>query len=267
MEVENTTLAPYEALDREAVSLNYVYEIIMDKMKVERRPVAVTFCEDTPPEGYELLNEPACTLIKEGASGRKVYVDSNNNACFVGLYHTGMHPGMDMIKDGSYLTMSQGMFTAEGARINKETTPNLPQGLYKAIAVAPLNEVPEGVAVHLMAVICDPQRAMMISGAALARTGSLPFGEVGWSVCSSLYALPFHNRRSLFTIGDGGGRIHNSLKPSELFAVVPAKDMKYIIEMIENFAINSVDMRKEVMPGVYARMRHAGPPQGVSQPQ
>jgi uncharacterized protein (DUF169 family) len=169
-----------------------------------------------------------------------------------------MHPGMDIIKDGTYLTMAQGMFTAEGARTNKESTPNLPMGKYKAIAAAPLNEVPEGVPVHEMIVICDPQRAMMLAGAGLARAGHFPIGEVGWSVCASLFTLPFYNRRSVFTLGDGGGRIHNSLKPSELFVVIPAEEMGYIIELIENFSIKPQEMRKEIMPDVYARTKRPG---------
>jgi uncharacterized protein (DUF169 family) len=244
---------PLGAVDRTQVDLNYLHEVIVGKMKVERRPVAITYCEETPPEGYERLHEPSCALIKAGAAGRKVFIDYTSNDCLVGQYHIGMHEGMELIKEGRYLTMAQGMFTEEAARHNKAATPNLPMGLYKAIAAAPLNEVPESVPVHQMVVICDPQRAMMIAGSAMTRGGQFPLGELGWSVCSSLYALPYYSKRSIFTIGDGGGRIHNSLKPSELFVVIPSNDMHYIIELIENFSLKPQEMRKEVMPGYYAK--------------
>lgn len=244
---------PLEPLDRAKLDLNYLHEIIVNKMKVERRPVAITYCEDVPPEGYERLYEPACALIKAAAAGSKVFVDTTSNDCLVGQYHIGMHEGMEVIKEGRYLTMAQGMFTESAARYNKQATPNLPQGLYKAIAAAPLNEVPEDVPVHQMVVICDPQRAMMLAGSAMTRGGQFPLGELGWSVCSSLYALPYYSKRSIFTIGDGGGRIHNSLKPSELFVVIPSNDMPYIIELMENFSLKPQDMRKEVMPGYYAK--------------
>ncbi len=251
-----------EVLDRSKVDLNYLHDIVVNKMKVERRPVAITYCSDGPPAGYEPLGAPACALIKEGAAGRKVFVDGQAQDCLVGQYHIGLHPGTELIKEGRYLTMAQGMFTDEGARNNKTATPNLPQNLYRALAAAPLNEVPEDVPVHLMAVICDPQRAMMLAGSAMTRGGEFPLGELGWSVCSSLFALPYYTRRSLFTIGDGGGRIHNSLKPSELFVVIPAGDMHYIIELIENFTLKPQEMRKEVMPGYYASMnaKRQGPP-------
>ena len=249
---------PYATLDRSVVDLNYLHDIIMNKMKVKRRPVAITFCEDAPPAGYAPLMEPACTLVKHGAAGEKVFVDENTHDCLVGQYHIGLHPGTEMITEGRYLTMAQGMFTDEAARKNKQATPNLPRNQYKAIAAAPLNEVPEDVPVHLMIVICDPQRAMMIAGAAMTRTGNFPLGELGWSVCSSLFALPFYSRRSLFTIGDGGGRIHNSMKPSEMFVVIPANDMKYIIELMENFSIKPDEVRKELLPGIYARTRRSG---------
>jgi uncharacterized protein (DUF169 family) len=251
---------PLEPVDRSKVDLNYLHEVIVGKMKVEKRPVAITYCEDEPPSGYEPLLAPACTLIKEGAAGRRVFVNQTNDTCLVGQYHIGMHPGNATIKEGQYLTMGQAMFTEQGARQNKHATPNLPLGLYKAIAAAPLNEVPPEVPVHQMVVICDPQRAMMIAGSAMTRGGEFPLGELGWSVCSSLYALPFYRKRSLFTIGDGGGRMHNSLKPSELFVVIPSNDMHFIIELIENFTIKPQEARKEVMPGYYAN-HPARPPQ------
>jgi uncharacterized protein (DUF169 family) len=252
---------PLEALDRSQVDLNYLHDIVVNKLKVERRPVAITYCTDKPPAGYEPLGAPACALIKEGALGRKVYVDEQAQDCLVGQYHLGMHSGSELIKEGRYLTMAQGMFTEEGARRNKAATPNLPTGTYRALAAAPLNEVPEDVPVHSMVVICDPQRAMMIAGSAMTRGGEFPLGELGWSVCSSLFSLPFYTRRSLFTIGDGGGRIHNSLKPSELFVVIPANDLKYIIELVENFSLKPQEMRKELMPGYYASMKRHGPPE------
>jgi uncharacterized protein (DUF169 family) len=244
--------APLEPVNRAEVNLKYLAEIITSKMKVERRPVAITYCEGEPPAGYETLRVPACALIKEAAAGRRVYVGVGNDACLVGQYHVGMATANSLITEGRYLTMAQGMFTDEAARHNKASTPNLPFGLYRAIAAAPLDEVPDDVLVHQMVVVCDPQRAMMIAGAAMTRGGDFPLGELGWSVCASLYALPYYRKRSLFTIGDGGGRIHNSLKPSELFVVIPSNDMKFIVELMENFTIKPQEMRREIMPGLYA---------------
>ncbi len=247
--------SPLKPVDRSKVDLSYLHDIIVNKLKVERRPVGITYGAGDPPAGYERLAAPACALIKEGAAGKHVFVSEGNDACLVGQYHIGMHPGNELIKEGRYLTMAQGMFTDEGARHNKEATPNLPLNLYKSIAAAPLNEIPPEVPVHQMVVICDPQRAMMIAGAAMARGGEFPLGELGWSVCASLYALPYYRKRSLFTIGDGGGRIHNSLKPSELFVIVPSNDMQFIIELVENFSIKPQEMRRELMPGYYAGTR------------
>ncbi len=254
-EAAETTVKPFEAVDRSKLDLNKLHDIIMNKMKADHRPVAISFFNEGIPAGYEPLLEPACALVKEGSKGRKVYVNETSNDCLVGQYHIGQYAGQELISSGRYLTMAQGMFTDEAAAKNKAGTPNLPFGMYKTIAAAPLNEVPEDVPVHLMIIVCDPQRAMMIAGAALTRTGTFPMGELGASVCSSLYALPYFNRRSLFTIGDGGGRIHNTLKPSELFVVVPANDMQYIIELIENFTIKPTEMRKELLPGIYARTK------------
>jgi uncharacterized protein (DUF169 family) len=107
-ETEGSQLEP---VDRSKIDLVYLHDIILNKLKAERRPVAITYCEDGPPPGYELLTTPACTLIKEGSAGKHVYVAEGNDACLVGQYHIGMHSGNPLITEGEYLTRGQAMFT------------------------------------------------------------------------------------------------------------------------------------------------------------
>jgi uncharacterized protein (DUF169 family) len=91
----------------------------------------------------------------------------------------------------------------------------LPTGTIRALAAAPLDEVPDGVSIDVLVCVTDPMRVMQIAGAASAREGTFPIGEVGPSACASLFATPWLTKNSVFATGDGGGRMHNRVGPTE----------------------------------------------------
>jgi uncharacterized protein (DUF169 family) len=231
------------------IDLNYLHHLLVDKLKVKRRPVAVTYCADGPPPGYEAADVVACAIVREAENGRKVYVDAKHHDCWVGQYHLGWLPeAPELITEGEYLTMAQGFFTPEAARRNKAQSTSLPHGAVRALAAAPLDEVPEGVPVDLLICITDPMHAMQIAGAASVREGSFPVGEIGPSACASIFATPWLTRNSVFATGDGGGRMHNRVAQGEMFISIPRHHFRYIVELIENFRIDPEGMRRLIMP-------------------
>lgn len=223
--------------------------LLTDRLKVKRRPVAITYCTDEPPPGYEPVNLVACAIVREAEAGRRVYVDAVHHDCWVGQYHLGLLPdAARFITDGEYLTMAQGFFTPEGARRNKQQSYSLPPGTIGALAAAPLDEVPAGVRVDLVICITDALHAMQIAGAASVREGTFPHGELGPSACSSIFAAPWHTRNSVFAIGDGGGRAFNRVAPGELFVSIPSRHFRYLVELVENFRFDPDGMRAIIMP-------------------
>ncbi|MEZ5458800.1 MAG: DUF169 domain-containing protein [Steroidobacteraceae bacterium] len=235
-----------EALD---VDPKYLHSLLVERMKVKRRPVALTYCSDGPPPGYEPVKIVACGIVSAAESGRRIYVDAQHHDCWVGQRHLGWLPNAEpLITEGEYLTMAQGFFTPEGARRNKAQTNSLPDGSIRALAAAPLDDVPEGVPVDVMICVTDPMRVMQIAGAASAREGTFPIGEVGPSACASIFATPRLTRNSVFATGDGGGRMHNRVGPSDMFVAIPREHFRYIVELIENFRIDPDKMRELIMP-------------------
>lgn len=231
------------------VDLTYLHHLLVDRMKLKRRPVAITYGADGPPPGYEAVDVVACSIVRLAESGRRVYVDAGHHDCWVGQYHLGLLPDPSpFIKNGEYLTMAQGFFTPEGALRNKQQSYSLPPGTIRSIAAAPLDDVPQGVPVDLMVCICDAQHAMQIAGAASVREGTFPHGELGPSACASIFAAPWHTRNSVFAIGDGGGRAFNRVAPGELFVSIPRQHFRYIVELVENFRIDPAKMREVIMP-------------------
>lgn len=236
------------SIDQE-VNLAYLNELLVERMKVKRRPVAITYCADGPPEGYEPANVVACAIVREAEQGRKIYVDAQHHDCWVGQYHLGFNPdAAPLITQGEYLTMAQGFFTPEGACRNKAQSSRLPSGAITALAAAPLDDVPAHVPVDTIICVCSAQQAMQIAGAASVREGTFPIGELGPSACASIFATPWLTKNSVFAIGDGGGRMHNRVAPGELFIAIPNSHFRYIVELVENFTFDPQRMRELIMP-------------------
>lgn len=234
--------------------LNYLHQLLVEKMRVKRRPVAITYCNNGPPPGYEPANIVACAVVRAAEQGRRVYVSREHHDCWVGQYHLGWNEQADSyITQGNYLTDAQGFYTPEAAACNKRQSHSLPAGMINALAAAPLDDVPAGVPVDLMICVVDPQRAMQIAGAASVREGTFPVGELGASACSSIFAAPWRTKNSVFAIGDGGGRMHNRLDVSEMFVSIPREHFRYVVELVENFRIDPQKMREAIMPSFAAK--------------
>lgn len=240
----------------DTIDLRYLHQLLVEKMRVKRRPVAVTYCPDGPPPGYEPVQIVACGIVREAEQGRRIYVSPEHHDCWVGQYHLGWNAAADSyITEGRYLTDAQGFYTPEAAACNKRQSHSLPAGFIQALAAAPLDEVPDGVPVDLLVCVVDPQRAMQIAGAASVREGTFPVGELGASACASIFAAPHNTRNSVFAIGDGGGRMHNRLDVGELFVSIPRAHFRYVVELVENFKIDPQKMREVIMPSFAAKAR------------
>jgi len=233
----------------QTIDLKLLNDILVNKMRVKRQPVAITYCKDGPPPGYDPVNVVACAIVHHAERGKRIYVDAQHHDCWVGQYHLGfLEDPDDFITEGEYLTMAQGFFTEQGARCNKQQSHSLPKNTIKALAAAPLDQVPDGVPVDLVVCICNSQQAMQIAGAASVREGTFPHGELGPSACSSIFAAPWHKKNSVFALGDGGGRAFNKVAVGEMFVSIPRHHFKYIIELIENFWFDPQKMREVIMP-------------------
>lgn len=244
-------LQQFRSLSQTAIDRALLYDILVNKMKLKRAPIAVTYCDTEPPAGYEPVKVPVCAILHQAEQGRSVYVDVAHHDCFVGQYHLGFLSHDDagsLICDGEYLSMAQGFFTQEAAKRNKQNSLTLPPNTIRAIAAAPLNAVPADVPIDLLCCITDVQRAMQIAGATSVREGTFPHGELGASSCSSLFAAPWLKQNSVFALGEGGGRGFNQVASGEMFVSLPAHHLPYLIEMFQNFWFKPDEMRRLIMP-------------------
>ena len=230
--------------------LKYISEILVSKGKVRGKPVAISLFRESIPEGYEPIDGEPCTLVGLAMDeGRKVYFDAEHHDCLVGTYHAGMIPGKKEIISGEYLSTTSSFFTYEGAARLKSGSRCLPLGMVKAIGAAPLDEVPDGVKVDWIVVVCNPHNANIIGCCRVIQDGITPHGGFGTSLCGELFATPWHELNVVITFGDFGGRMYNRLKQDELFVIIP-------IAYVDNLPKLLVDIKLDAK----GTLAHTKPP-------
>jgi uncharacterized protein (DUF169 family) len=213
--------------------LKSLSQILIMKGKVRGKPVAISLFRDCIPESYEPIQDEPCSIVHSAMDeGKKVYFDAEHHDCLVGTYHAGMIPGKKEIVSGEYLSKTTSFFSYEGAARLKAGTRSLPPGMVKAIGAAPLDEVPEGVPVDWIVVVCNPHNANPIAGCRMVQEGILPYGSFGTSLCGELFATPWHEKNIVVTFGDFGGRMNNRIKQDELFVIIPIEFVEYLPKIL-----------------------------------
>ena len=190
--------------------------------KVRGNPVAISLFEKEIPEIYQKKKVVPCSIVRHAMDeGEIVSFDKYHHDCTTGVYTAGVHEGTDEIRTGQYLAKNIPSYTDLGAEQIKTGDYVLPQKTVVGIGAAPLADVPKGIYVDWIVVVCTPHWANFIGGARTVLDGTPPRGACGSSFCSDLFATPWHDGNVVITPGDLGGRMNNRLKPEEMFVVIP----------------------------------------------
>lgn len=204
------------------LDLERIADLLRRRGHVRGNPVAISlFHEEIPPAYAGRMVEPCAIVSCAMDQGERVYVDAEHQTCLAGAWQAGFLEPAEEISSGSYLADNMPFFTTIAARRVKSGENVLPQGTVRAIGAAPLDQVPEGIHVDWLVVVCEPVQAATIGGVRTAVDGTPPRGAAGTSLCGELFAVPWHDRNVIITPGDMGGRMFNHVKPSEMFVIIP----------------------------------------------
>lgn len=226
-----------------------ISDLLKKKGKVRGKPVAISLFRDDIPDGYEPIQDTPCSIIRYAMDeDRKVYFDADHHDCLVGVHHAGIVPGKKEIVAGEYLSKTSPFFTYEGASRLKSGALVLPPGMVKAIGAAPLDQVPTGVQVDWIVVVCSPHYANFIAGCRLCQEGIPPYGAFGTSLCGELFAVPWHIKNFMVVSGDFGGRMHNRIKQDQLFVIIPIEFLEYLPKVLMNIQVDVKASREMTKP-------------------
>ena len=229
--------------------LKAISDLLINKGKVRGKPVGISLFRDTIPEAYQPIQDTPCSIVRYAMDeGKKVYFDKDHHDCLVGVHHASITQGSKEIVNGEYLSKTSTFFSFEGAARLKSGSFILPPGMVRAIGAAPLDEIPEGVTVDWVVVVCNPHNANNIAGCRVCKDGVLPHGEVGTSLCGTLFATPWHVKNIVYTFGDFGGRMHNRIKQDQLFVIVPNKFLDCLPELFKDMKLNVKASREMTKP-------------------
>lgn len=229
--------------------LNAISDILINKGKVRGKPVGISLFRDTIPEAYQPIQDTPCSIVRYAMDeGKRIYFDKDHHDCLVGVHHASITPGNKEIVNGEYLSKTSTFFTYKGAARLKSGSFILPPGMVKAIGAAPLDEIPEGVPVNWVVVVCNPHNANNIAGCRVCQDGILPYAEIGASLCGTLFATPWHVKNIVVTFGDFGGRMHNRIKQDQLFVIIPTEFLDYLPVLFKDMKIDIKASRKMTKP-------------------
>ena len=201
--------------------------------KVRGNPVAISLFKEEIPASYQQQKVVPCSIVRHAMDkGEIVSFDQHHHDCTTGVYTAGVDPGTEEIRNGQYLARNIPSYTDLGAEKIKTGDYVLPQNTVVGIGAAPLANVPQGIHVDWVVVVCTPHWANFIGGARTVLDGTPPRGACGSSFCSDLFATPWHDDNVVITPGDLGGRMNNRLKPEEMFVVVPNQYLESLFSIM-----------------------------------
>ena len=201
--------------------------------KVRGNPVAISLFKEEIPASYQQQKVVPCSIVRHAMDkGEIVSFDQHHHDCTTGVYTAGVDPGTEEIRNGQYLARNIPSYTDLGAERIKTGDYVLPQNTVVGIGAAPLANVPQGIHVDWVVVVCIPHWANFIGGARTVLDGTPPRGACGSSFCSDLFATPWHDDNVVITPGDLGGRMNNRLKPEEMFVVVPNQYLESLFSIM-----------------------------------
>lgn len=210
--------------EQDGIDLPALADLLRRKGRIRGNPVAISLLKGPVPDAYEGREVEPCAVVRHAMDlGEHVYVDAQHHACLAGAWQAGFVDVPEDIRTGAYLAKGIPGFTEIGAARVKTGMNVLPQGLYDAIGAAPLDQVPEGVRVDFLVLVCEPVGAATLAGVRTAVDGTPPRGAAGSSLCGELFAVPWHEDNVILTPGDMGGRMFNKTRPNEMFVIVPIR--------------------------------------------
>src|SRR6202051_314110 len=205
-------------------------------VKLERRPVAVTYRERAPGGvgKFEGSEPSGCSCWRLAAEGRTFYtVPEDHFNCAVGAYthNIALSPERQQ-ETGITLKM---MFDL--GYVKPEEVPQIPR-LAKAPAVvvySPLGDAPATPDVVLFA--CKPRSAMLLNEAANRAGVASGAPALGRPTCMALPATLQHG--AILSLGCIGNRVYTGLGEDQMYFVLRGQDLEAVANALDT--VNSAN--------------------------
>lgn len=201
--------------------------------KTARRPVAVTFLQETPSDvpKFDGSEPSGCSFWRLAAAGQTFYtVPEDHFNCAVGAYTHNIALSPEREKETEQ-TLKM-MFDL--GYVKPEEVPQIPRltKAPKAILYSPLGEATAMPDVVLFAV--KPAGAMLLQEAANRAGVGTGAPALGRPTCMALPASLQHG--TITSLGCMGNRVYTGLGEDEIYVVLRGKDMTAVAEALKTIS-------------------------------
>lgn len=198
-----------------------------------KRPVAVKFLDEESKgiDKFEGTEPSGCSFWRLAAAGRVFCtVAQDHYNCPIGSYTHGISLPEERAKE---LEHTLGLMAQIGYVKMKEV-PDIPrlEKQPRAIVYAPLAETPMEPDVVIFT--GSASRAMLLQEAAMRAGCAAALPILGRPTCMALPAAMAHG--SVVSSGCIGNRVYTGLAESEMYVVIPAKDLVRVADELETVA-------------------------------
>lgn len=206
---------------------------VADSVRLERRPVAVAFC-DTAPAGvprFTGATPSGCSFWPLAMRGRVFYtVPADHYNCAVGSHTHNIPLPAERAQE---LPQTLELMTGLGY-VKMDEVPGIPQlpRTPGAVVYAPLGDTPVDPDVVLF--VGRPGRVMLLQEAALRAGVGARVPLLGRPTCMALPAALAGG--TVASTGCIGNRVYTDVADDELYVAVPGKDLARVIEELSTTA-------------------------------
>jgi uncharacterized protein (DUF169 family) len=214
--------------------------------KAGRRPVAVTFLDETPKDTkkFEGSEPSGCSFWRLAAEGRTFYtVPENHFNCAVGAYTHNIALSPEREKE----TQQTLKMMFDLGYVKPEEVLQIPRltKAPKAILYSPLGDAAATPDVVLFAV--KPAGAMLLQEAAARAGVGTGAPALGRPTCMALPASLEHG--AIMSLGCIGNRVYTGLSEEEMYVMLRGKDLLAVVEALKTIGDANVALHE------YARGR------------
>ena len=215
-------------------------KLLMDSLRLKRRPVAITFLETAPEDiqKFEGSQPSSCSYWRLAAEGKTFYtVPSDHYNCAVGGHTHNIPLPAERQQE---LSDAIGFMTGIGY-IRMEEVGKIPQLKFqpRVIYYAPLGDT--SVAPDVVICSGSPGKLMLAYEAAIRAGVAASIPTLGRPTCMAIPAAISNG--AVASTGCIGNRVYTDLADDELYLALPGRDLPRLMQALEAIISTNTELQ------------------------
>lgn len=215
-------------------------------LKMENPAVGIKLLKSEDfPEGYDTEQKYTfCQFIMKAREGNKLIAKESNISCANGSSALGFRPVPEKLMNGEFLEKI-GSFKKEGAINMMASMPRFEEGIFKGIALAPLDTIDFEPDVIVLETV--PEQIMWLCLASIHESGNRHQFSTSISngTCVDMTVVPHTDQKLNVSVGCYGCRNATNVPDNHLYVGFPGNQLEDIVESLRSINEKSMPRTRE----------------------